>query len=149
MVLSRAWRCLIDLYRAAGVQVVVLGQLREHALEYQVYDTWTNVRAFDGSRASSSGPSAMCGCSIGRAGRNIGIPPRASLMRARMTCTMFVRGQPFVLRATRAAQQQLEMNDPFIFQVKFRFSADATISPGTLVPFARCALKDGGDSPCT
>src|SRR5438309_319961 len=27
------------------------------------------------------------------------------------------------------------MNDPFIFRGKFSFSADAPISPGTLVPF--------------
>ncbi|HJZ84877.1 MAG TPA: hypothetical protein VKN99_06870 [Polyangia bacterium] len=45
--------CLIDRYRSLGVQVVVLGTLRDSTLEYQVYDTWTRARAFEGKLATS------------------------------------------------------------------------------------------------
>ena len=48
---SREARCLVDAYRAAGVQVVVLGRLRGKVLEYEVYPTWRAGRAFDGAIA--------------------------------------------------------------------------------------------------
>jgi hypothetical protein len=46
---DREPRCLVDQYRAAGVQVIILGKLRGRALAFEVYDTWTGTRAFDGS----------------------------------------------------------------------------------------------------
>jgi hypothetical protein len=46
---GRATRCLVDGYRDAGVQVVVLGALRGRALDYEVYATWASGRAFNGS----------------------------------------------------------------------------------------------------
>ena len=47
-------RCLLEEYRAAGVQVIVLGNLGPRtSLRYDVYETWTGSRAFDGSFAVS------------------------------------------------------------------------------------------------
>jgi hypothetical protein len=43
--------CLIEQYRARGVQVIVLGRVTRRTLEYQVLETWTGTRAFDGSLA--------------------------------------------------------------------------------------------------
>jgi hypothetical protein len=47
--LDRASRCLVEQYRAAGVQVVVLGQLTGRRLRFAVYETWTGSRAVEGS----------------------------------------------------------------------------------------------------
>jgi hypothetical protein len=47
---GRGARCLVDHYRTAGVQIVILGELGGHQdLAYQVFDTWTGRRAFDGT----------------------------------------------------------------------------------------------------
>ena len=46
---TRQTRCLVDHYRDAGVQLIVLGRLRRDLLEYDVYATWLRGRAFDGS----------------------------------------------------------------------------------------------------
>src|SRR5262249_54756826 len=46
---GRQARCLVDRYRDAGVDVVVLGRLRRELLEYEVYATWMRGRAFDGA----------------------------------------------------------------------------------------------------
>jgi hypothetical protein len=47
---GRRARCLVDQYRAAGVQVVVLGALEKQSkLAYEVYETWTGTRAFVGA----------------------------------------------------------------------------------------------------
>jgi hypothetical protein len=46
---ERRPRCLVDAYRAAGAQVIILGELRDRSLAYQVYDSWTGTRAFEGS----------------------------------------------------------------------------------------------------
>jgi len=48
---GREARCLVDRYRDAGVQVVVLGRLVRERLDYEVYATWLRGRAFDGSLA--------------------------------------------------------------------------------------------------
>lgn len=44
-------RCLVDGYRDAGVELVVLGKLRRNVLDYEVYATWMRGRAFDGTLA--------------------------------------------------------------------------------------------------
>src|SRR5215471_9167357 len=44
----RETRCLVDHYREAGVNVIVLGTLRETTLEYETWDSATRTRAFDG-----------------------------------------------------------------------------------------------------
>jgi hypothetical protein len=42
-------RCLVEQYRVAGVELVVLGELEPRGrLRYGVYETWTGSRAFDG-----------------------------------------------------------------------------------------------------
>jgi hypothetical protein len=57
---SRAPRCLAEAYAAAGVQVVVLGRLDGDDLRYEVWDSWTGTRAFDGTmRISGILPSKL------------------------------------------------------------------------------------------
>lgn len=47
---ARDPRCLVEAYRAAGVDLIVLGDLVPPGrLHYGVYETWTGTRAFDGS----------------------------------------------------------------------------------------------------
>jgi hypothetical protein len=46
---GRNARCLVDLYRDAGVDLVVLGTVRPRELQYEVYATWVRGRAYDGS----------------------------------------------------------------------------------------------------
>lgn len=46
---GREARCLVERYRAAGVDVVVLGALRGGRLGYEVHATWSGARAFAGA----------------------------------------------------------------------------------------------------
>ncbi|MGZ3429738.1 MAG: hypothetical protein ACXVCV_23970, partial [Polyangia bacterium] len=64
-------RCLVDLYRQAGVQVVVLGALRGNRLEYEVYATWMRGRAFDGSLAVAGVDTATLRRHVGEIARPI------------------------------------------------------------------------------
>jgi hypothetical protein len=48
---GRDARCLVDAYREAGVDVVVLGRVERNVLGYEVYATWARGRAFDGTLA--------------------------------------------------------------------------------------------------
>src|SRR5262249_10684915 len=41
----RETHCLVDLYREAGVHVIVLGTLRDATLEYEIWDSATRTRA--------------------------------------------------------------------------------------------------------
>src|SRR5689334_5138590 len=45
---GRDTRCLVDKYRQAGIDLVVLGRLGRERLDYEVYATWMAGRAFDG-----------------------------------------------------------------------------------------------------
>ena len=46
---DRAAKCLVDHYRAAGDDIVLLGELENaDVLHYHVHDTWTGARDFDG-----------------------------------------------------------------------------------------------------
>lgn len=45
---DRSPRCLVAAYRAAGVDVVVLGALERRGLAWAVWETWTPTRASDG-----------------------------------------------------------------------------------------------------
>jgi hypothetical protein len=46
---TRDPRCFVDQYRAEKVEVIILGKLEPRSpLQYQVYDTWTGARAFEG-----------------------------------------------------------------------------------------------------
>ena len=90
---DRQARCLVDLYREAGVQVVVLGQLRQNTLEYEVYATWMRGRAVDGSIAVAGVDMATLRRHVGEIARPIvqrgGLldqrpsPPPAGTSRAR------------------------------------------------------------------
>lgn len=46
---TRAARCLVQLYGARGVDIVVLGVLRGGGLDYEVHETWSPSRAAKGS----------------------------------------------------------------------------------------------------
>jgi hypothetical protein len=46
---DRKPQCLVDRYRAAGVDLLVLGAVSSEGLEYEVYATWTRAVAFRGS----------------------------------------------------------------------------------------------------
>ena len=46
---DRNARCLVAAYRAAGVDVVVLGALERRGLAWAVWETWTPTRASDGT----------------------------------------------------------------------------------------------------
>jgi hypothetical protein len=52
---GRGTACLVEGYRRAGVELVVVGRLRGPRLEYEVYPTWTRSRAFDGALAITGG----------------------------------------------------------------------------------------------
>ncbi|HEX9102685.1 MAG TPA: hypothetical protein VF997_10800, partial [Polyangia bacterium] len=45
----RSARCLVDAYRAAGADVVVLGTVERRGLAWTVWETWTGARASDGT----------------------------------------------------------------------------------------------------
>ena len=68
---TRQVRCLVDGYRDAGVQVVVLGKLRRDVLDYEVYATWMRGRAFDGSLAVAGVDAATLRRHIGGIARPI------------------------------------------------------------------------------
>src|SRR5262249_16230759 len=55
---GRQARCLVDRYRDLGVHVIVLGKLRQHTLEYQIFDTWTRAQAFEGKLKTTGVTSA-------------------------------------------------------------------------------------------
>jgi hypothetical protein len=46
---DRQTRCLVDHYKKAGVEVVVLGRLKGPRLAWEVYPVWTGTLAFDGA----------------------------------------------------------------------------------------------------
>jgi hypothetical protein len=63
---GRGARCLVDQYRAARVQIVVLGELEgRDDLAYQVFDTSTGTRAFRGALRVSGVTSALLQRQIG------------------------------------------------------------------------------------
>ncbi len=64
-------RCLVDRYRDAGVDIVVLGSLRQGLLDYDVYATWMRGRAFDGSLAVAHVDAATLRRHIGELARPI------------------------------------------------------------------------------
>jgi hypothetical protein len=68
---GREARCLVDRYRDAGVDIVVLGRLRQELLDYDVYATWTRGRAFDGSLATLHVDAATLRRHIGELARPI------------------------------------------------------------------------------
>ncbi|MGQ0506092.1 MAG: hypothetical protein ACT4TC_12330, partial [Myxococcaceae bacterium] len=55
---QRELDCLLDAYVSAGVDVVVLGTLRERRLKFEVLETWTQAIAFSGSIGLSKGMSS-------------------------------------------------------------------------------------------
>src|SRR5262249_49034720 len=65
-------RCLIDRYRELGVHVIVLGKLRQTTLEYEIYDTWTRARAFEGKVQTTGVTSATLQRHIGEIVRPVG-----------------------------------------------------------------------------
>jgi hypothetical protein len=65
-------RCLVEAYRAAGVDVVVLGKVRGgKMLEYEVYATWMKGRAFDGKIAVAGVDGATLRRRVGEIARPI------------------------------------------------------------------------------
>ncbi len=54
----RTRRCLVEAYRAAGVDVVVLGVLGSDSLAYELDETWTGTRAGGGTLDTSDRASA-------------------------------------------------------------------------------------------
>lgn len=63
--------CLVEQYRALGVQVIVLGRVARRTLDYQVLETWTGTRAADGSLAIAGVDSATLRRHIGELVRPI------------------------------------------------------------------------------
>jgi hypothetical protein len=55
---DRDSRCLVAIYRALGVQVIVLGRVRQRTLDYEVFETWSGTRASRGALAISGVTSA-------------------------------------------------------------------------------------------
>lgn len=45
---DRFTRCFVDSYRKDGVDIIVLGKVDKKDLRYEVFETWTGQRAFDG-----------------------------------------------------------------------------------------------------
>src|SRR5690349_15424837 len=62
---QREPHCLVERYRDAGAQVIVLGRLRGTALEFEVYDSYTRTRAFDGRLQTAGATSATLQRHIG------------------------------------------------------------------------------------
>jgi hypothetical protein len=68
---GRDTACLLEQYRALGVQVIVVGRVARRTLEYQVLETWTGTRAADGSLAIAGVDSATLRRHIGELVRPI------------------------------------------------------------------------------
>jgi hypothetical protein len=130
---TRETRCLVELYREAGVQLVVLGRLRRELLEYEVYATWARGRAFDGSLAVVGVDAATLRRHIGEIARPIvqrgGLAdqrPLPSLAPAATVAAVPVRaGPPKPAPATTAPATTAPAT-----------TAPATTAPATTAPAA-------------
>ncbi len=64
---TREARCLVEAYRKAGVEIVVTGVVTEPgALAYQVYETWTGAKAFEGVLGTSGVTTSMFEREVGQ-----------------------------------------------------------------------------------
>jgi hypothetical protein len=62
---DRGARCLVEQYRKDGVHIVVLGRVEKKKLAFDVYETWTGQRSFDGAIAVADVNSATLRRHIG------------------------------------------------------------------------------------